>query len=61
MDEWWNSRDDLVNALELFGDLKGFILRLKTVPFGVTDMAIRNMFVILRGGDFNVNAHFCSI
>ena len=29
MDEWWRNRDDLVNALRLFGDLKGFYTVLK--------------------------------
>jgi len=60
VDEWWNTRDDLVCALKLFGDLKGFYPTLKNGAIRCNRFGDKEYIRNFMGGDFNVNAHFSS-
>ena len=60
MDEWWNTRDDLVIALKLFGDLKGFYPTLKNGAIRCNRFGDKEYIRNFTGGGFNVNAHFSS-
>ena len=60
VDEWWNTRYDLVLALKLFGDLKGFYPTIKNDAICCYRYGDKEYIRNFAGGDFNANAHFSS-